>query len=293
MKILVTGGAGFIGGNLSIYLENRGYDVIAIDSLERASSKGLLEDYGVKLIALDLRSSTDIPRADIIIHAAAYIDVDESFRKPYEYIVNNTAVTMAIARKALDYNAKLIYLSSAAVYGEPRYIPIDEDHPREPTSPYGLSKLMGEQAVSFYGRFGLRYAIVRLFNVYGRYQSVSYTGVVSRFIERVRMGKPPIIYGDGSQTRDFIHISDLLKLIERVIEVDAEGIYNAGSGVETRIVDLAKLILKLANLELEPIYMDARIGDIKRSCADIRKARSLGWSIEKAVEDGLRELLYS
>lgn len=292
MKIVVTGGAGFIGGNLSIYLKDRGYDVIAIDSLERASNKDLLEDYGVKLMVLDLRSSTDIPRADTIIHAAAYIDVDESFRKPYDYIVNNTAVTMAIARKALDYNAKLIYLSSAAVYGEPRYVPIDEDHPKEPISPYGLSKLMGEHAVLFYGRLGLRYAIVRPFNVYGLGQSGSYTGVISKFVERVRRGEPPVIYGDGSQTRDFIHVSDLSKLIERIIELDAEGVYNAGSGVETRIVDLARLILKLANLELEPVYMDARLGDIKRSCADIRRARSLGWSVEKTLEEGLRELLY-
>ncbi|MCS7113215.1 MAG: NAD-dependent epimerase/dehydratase family protein [Nitrososphaerota archaeon] len=290
MRIVVTGGAGFIGGNLSVYLKGRGYDVVAVDSLERASTKSLLEEAGVELIVSDLRYSIDIPRADIIVHTAAYIDVDESFRKPYEYIVNNTAVTMALAKKSLDDSVKLIYLSSAAVYGEPKYLPIDEDHPKDPISPYGLSKLMGEYAVSFYGRLGLRYAIVRPFNVYGPGQRGSYVGVIARFIDRVRRGEPPVIYGDGSQTRDFIHVSDLSRLIERIIEVDAIGVYNAGSGIETRIIDLAKLVSRLANLDLEPIHVDAKLGDIKRSYADVSKARSLTWSARKTLEEGIKEL---
>ncbi|MEM1638492.1 MAG: GDP-mannose 4,6-dehydratase [Desulfurococcaceae archaeon] len=293
MKILVTGGAGFIGGHLALHLKRKGFNVIAVDNLERSSEVmiKLIRDAEIPLLVEDLRDSSELPVADVIIHAAAYIDVAESFKKPYEYMVNNVAVTGRMAKKAFDEKSYLIYISSAAVYGNPVYLPIDEVHPRNPLSPYGLSKLLGEQVVEFYSKLGLRSSIVRLFNVYGPCQSEAYAGVITKFINRVKRGELPIIFGTGGQTRDFIHVRDVAEFIEVLIMRNERDVFNVGTGKATSINELADLIIKLAGVNMEPIYAPHRRGDIEHSVANVSKALSLGWKPRICLEEGLRELL--
>jgi UDP-glucose 4-epimerase len=299
LKILITGGAGFIGHNLALYLKNSGYNVIALDNLERSTNRALLKlkELEIPLIKCDVRDKYElkplIEDSNIVIHMAAYISVDESFEKPQEYIVNNVGGTVTVAKTCLEYNKPLIYISSAAVYGNPLKTPISENHPLNPISPYGLSKLMGELIVEFYGKLGLNYIILRPFNVYGPGQSDTYAGVITKFTTRACRGEPLIIYGDGLQTRDFIHVNDFSKLVELVIEKTPYGeVFNAGSGIPTRIVDLARLIIKLINVKVEILYAPPRPGDIRESWADISKAhRLLGYHPTITLEEGLRDTI--
>jgi len=230
------------------------------------------------------------------VHAAAYVSVCESMRKPALYFRNNVEGTANVAKACLDSGVKLmIYLSSAAVYGEPVSLPISETHPTNPTSPYGLSKLMGEELVRFYSKYGLKHVILRLFNVYGLGQSKAYAGVVTRFIERAVKGLPPIIYGDGEQTRDFIHVRDVSEAVEQILEKGVVNeTFNVGSGIPTKIKDLAELVMNIVKLNREPIYRKPRVGDIKHSYADISKAENLiDFKPKVNLNEGLKELIES
>ncbi|MEM3997155.1 MAG: GDP-mannose 4,6-dehydratase [Pyrobaculum sp.] len=288
--IVITGGAGFIGSHLALELRRRSFDVVAVDNMERAKAADLLEREGVPLVRADVRFG-ELPRGDVYIHAAAYIDVEESWQTPFEYAVNNAAATLRLAKKAWEEGAFFVYISSAAVYGEPKRLPIDEGHPTEPISPYGLTKLWGEQAAALYGRAGLKYAVVRPFNVYGPRQSGPYAGVITKFVERARAGLPPVIYGDGEQTRDFIHVEDVARLVAAVVERRAEGVYNAGTGRAVSINQLARLVMRLAGVDGEPQYASPRPGDIRHSVADVTKAKALGWEPRIELEEGIRRLL--
>jgi len=301
IKVLITGGAGFIGHNLALYLANRGFDVVVYDSLERASSLGVsrLREKGIPVIVGDVRDEVKLKNSlrgvDVVVHAAAYVDVEESVKEPLMYFNNNVLGTVSIAKCSLESNVDfLAYLSSAAVYGNPKYVPIDENHPTEPVSPYGLTKLIGEHVLHFYGRvYGLKHAILRIFNVYGPGQMSSYAGVVSRFIERVKKGLPPIIYGDGFQTRDFIHVDDVCEAIRLLIEKRVCGVFNVASGREVSINELANIVLRIAKLNVKPIYEAERPGDIRRSVADVSKImRVLGFKPKVSLEQGL-EMLFN
>jgi len=207
---------------------------------------------------------------------------------------NNVLGTASIAKACLNKGVKLlIYLSSAAVYGEPVNPPISEMHPMNPISPYGLSKLIGEEVVRFYSKYGLKHVILRLFNVYGPGQSKAYAGVVTRFIERAVKGLPPIIYGNGEQTRDFIHVNDVSEAIKQTIERSVVNeTFNIGSGTPTKIKDLANLVMEVAKLNCEPIYRKPRVGDIKHSYADISKAEKLiDFKPKVNLNEGLKELV--
>jgi len=286
MRIVVTGGAGFIGSHIAAYLRERGFETVAVDSLERASGVERLERAGVPLIKGDVRF-TDLPLADAVVHAAAYISVDESWERPYEYMWNNAAATARVAKRCANMGAHLIYISSAAVYGEPQRIPISEDHPTRPLSPYGLSKLAGEQIAQM---LTPRVAVLRLFNVYGPGQTGPYAGVVTRFLERAREGLPPVIFGDGGQTRDFVHVSDVVKFTEIVVERGATGVFNVGTGRAVSIRELAYMVMKIAGLDGKPVYAPPRPGDVRHSVADITRARGLGWEPRVRIEDGIKSL---
>ncbi len=289
VRVVVTGGAGFIGSHIATFLKSLGYDVIAVDSLERASGAERLKEVGIPLIVADLRDA-GLPKCDAVIHAAAYISVDESWEKPYEYMWNNAAVTAKVGREAAEMGAYLVYLSSASVYGNPLYTPIDEGHPTRPTSPYGLSKLAGEQALYLLSNLGLKYAVARLFNVYGPGQTGAYAGVITKFIERARRGFPPVIFGSGEQTRDFVHVEDVARFVALLLEKRAEGVFNVGSGRAVSIKALAYMVMRIAGLDGDPVYSDPRPGDILHSLADITRARGLGWDPQITLEEGLKRL---
>lgn len=297
MKVLITGGAGFIGHNLTLLLKSSGFKVIVLDNLERATNFALSRLSDVKIIKGDVNSNAikkALDNVDLVIHAAAYISVSESIRKPHMYFRNNVLGTLNVVKSCLDKNVRrLMFISSAAVYGEPKFLPISEEHPTNPITPYGLTKLMGEDTVKLYARYGLNYVIIRLFNVYGPGQNMDYAGVVTRFIKRIKENKPPVIYGDGLQTRDFIHVLDVAQAVKQIMDRGIENeTINIATGKPTTIRELAKLIIKLAGRNYEPIYTKTRLGDIRQSYADITKARKLlGFEPRITLENGLRELL--
>jgi len=285
VRVEVTDGAGFVGSHVAAYLAVRGFRVVAVDNLERASAVRRLEEVGVPLVVGDVRR-VDLQPADAVVDAA-YINVEESWERPYDYVWNNAAATARVAKQCAETGARLIYISSAAVYGEPQRLPIDENHPTKPLSPYGLSKLAGEQVAQMLASGA---AVLRLFNVYGPGQTGPYAGVVSKFIERAKRGLPPVIYGDGTQTRDFIHVSDVARLVEVVLDRGAAGVYNVGTGRAVSIRELAAIVMRLAGLGGEPLYAPPRPGDVKHSAADVSKAKSLGWQPQMPLEKGLRRL---
>jgi len=300
MKVLITGGAGFIGHNLAIRLKNNGFEVSVLDSLERSTGFAVerLKEESITVLRAGVKSTDVVKNAlkgvDAVVHAAAYTDVAESMENPVLYLDNNALGTALVAEASLKTGVGLfIYLSSAAVYGDPVRLPVDENHPTRPLSPYGLSKLMGEDVVKFFSRLGLRYVVLRLFNVYGPGQNAAYAGVITRFLERVSNSLPPVVYGDGEQTRDFIHVDDVSKAVELALRLKCfNDVFNIGSGSPVRIRDLARLVMRLNRVEGEPVYAASRPGDIKHSYADVSKARiTLGFEPRIGLEEGLRRLV--
>jgi UDP-glucose 4-epimerase len=299
LRILVTGGAGFIGSHLVKALATNGHSVRVLDNL----STGSLDKIGDLLEAVeftkgDVRDRNTLEETlrgvDAVVHLAALVDVTESIEKPIDYFDVNVCGTLNIALASKNISV-LVFASSCAVYGEPIYLPINEEHPLNPKSPYAASKVSGEAYITAYaGLYGFRPVILRLFNVYGPGQSKSYAGVITEFIKRVAKGEPPVIYGDGQQTRDFIHVDDVVQAIMRVLISDkAYGAYNIGSGINTTINELAQLILKLTGrTDLKPIYAPPRHGDISQSVADVSKARKdLSFKPNILLTEGIKMLL--
>ncbi len=304
MKVLVTGALGFIGHHLCLHLSSRGYDVVGVDNLSRGVRRRikLLEENNVKVIVADVRDTELMYkilsqyRVSAVVHLAALISVEESFEKPLLYEDVNAKGTISLVLAANKAGVeRIVYASSAAVYGNPVRLPIDEDHPLKPLSPYGASKLVGEfyAKTLFKGNRGV--IVLRLFNVYGPGQNPEYAGVITRFMERLSQGKPPVIYGSGEQTRDFIHVLDVVEAVEKALTTSYSGyVLNIGTGRPTKIKDLAYTMIKLYGLELEPVYAPPRKGDIMHSYADISLAkRILGWSPRISLEEGLRMLVES
>ncbi len=299
LRILVTGGAGFIGSHLVRALVMSGHSLRVFDNLSTGSLDNLKDVISfIEFVKGDIRDFESVENAvkgvDIVVHLAALIDVAESISKPDLYFDVNVKGTYNVAKASKNVSA-FVFASSSAVYGEAFEIPISENHPLSPKSPYAASKIAGEAFVStFANMHGYRHVILRFFNVYGPKQSKAYAGVVIEFIKRVSKGEPPIIFGDGEQTRDFVYVSDAVDAIMLAIRNEnAKGVYNIGSGTATTINNLAKLVLKLMGKEnLKPIYTSPRPGDIKHSVADITKAmKELGYRPNTKLENGLKQLI--
>jgi len=299
LRVVVTGGAGFIGYWTVREFLRFGHEVRVVDNLSRASFSKQLVEMGVELRRVDVRDLPSLKDAlkgcDAVIHLAALISVEESAEKPELYHEVNATGTLNVLKASLEAGVeKLIYASSAAVYGEPEQIPVSEDHYTRPNSVYGATKLSGElYCRAFHKTYGISAVILRYFNVYGPGQSHEYAGVISSFLRRVSRGLPPVIYGDGTQTRDFIHVRDVARLNRLALNLDVGfGVYNVGSGRGMSILELAKLVLRMAGISEEPVFGPPRPGDIRHSVADIsRVRRDLGFSPTISLEEGLRELL--
>jgi UDP-glucose 4-epimerase len=233
---------------------------------------------------------------DSIIHAAAQVSVVKSVEAPLYDAENNIMATIKLLEFARKYDVEqFIYISSAAVYGEPKYLPIDEEHPTVPMSPYGLSKLTGERYALLYANlYGLRVASIRPFNIFSPRQDPSspYSGVISIFVDRAKKGLPLIIYGDGTQTRDFVNVEDVVQLTKLVLKKSAEGVYNCGTGKETSINELARIIIELSGKEIEIIHDKPREGDIKRSYADISRALNIGYEPTTSLKEDLQRYFF-
>ncbi|MHA1506959.1 MAG: GDP-mannose 4,6-dehydratase [Candidatus Asgardarchaeia archaeon] len=302
---MITGGCGFIGSHLADRLVREGYEVLIVDNLSHGSIKRL-EEFGiikdVNLLKADLRYDLEkimefSKGVDYIFHLAAQVSVVKSIEDPYFDASNNILGTLNVLRlsKVVDAEKVIVY-SSAAVFGDPIYVPIDERHPKNPINPYGLSKLSSEMYASLLNKLdSIPTVVIRPFNVYGFGQNPDdpYAGVVSAFISRVTEGKPPIVYG-GEQTRDFVSVKDLVEasILATKVENSVGEDFNIGSGTETSIIELAKIVIEMAGLDLKPIIKPMRKGDIKRSVANIEKAKKiLGYKPKVKLSEGIREIL--
>jgi UDP-glucose 4-epimerase len=296
MKFLVTGAAGQLGSYLVEHFARRG-DVIGVDFVKpkypRVSAATVEGDIKNQQLMVHL-----LKDVDVVVHCAALISVEESIRHPDKYTENNVMGTSKLLGAALDAGVKrFVYVSSAAVYGNPVRLPIDEAHPLTPISPYGWSKLGGEwYAMHFHDHLDLPATIVRPFNIYSARQDPAnpYTGVISRFVELAGKGKPLTVHGDGKQTRDFVSAADVVHFIElAATKKGAVGqAFNCGTGEKVTVSELARAIASLSNNKVKVVRGKSRAGDIKHSYPDISKARRLlGYEPKVKLEDGLRELM--
>jgi len=307
MKILVTGGAGFLGSHLCEKNVANGNTVICLDNFYNSSLRNiraLLNFKNFKLTFGDVRDSDLLEKTvssgvDAIIHLAAQIHVDRSVIEPTETYKTNVLATLNILELARRYDVeKLIYASTSEVYGSAQYMPMDERHPLEPAHPYGASKLAADRMCHAYIQtYGINVCIVRLFNTFGPKQKGSgYGGVISIFVKRVFNGLPPIIYGDGTQSRDYTYIEDAVRAYELVLKSDKviREPVNFGSGKEVRIIDLANKIIRLFRKggKIKPVHVAPRPGEVKRLIADNSKAkRLLGWEPKYTIDEGLKKFV--
>ncbi len=232
------------------------------------------------------------------MHLAAIASVPYSIRKPAETHDVNVDGTLNVLQACHEFGVgKLVYASSCAVYGEPRFIPVNEEHQFSATSPYAESKIASEEYCQlFRDKHHLQTVCLRAFNVYGANQYNSdYGGVITQFVERLKKQEAPIIYGDGEQSRDFIHVDDVVEMIARIIRIPngSDGTYNLGSGRATTINELVRILQRIiGDGEFNPIYAPSRLGDIRNSQADIGKARrQLGFEPVTSLEKGLERLV--
>jgi len=298
MNFVVTGGAGFIGNHLTRHLIEKNYQVTVIDnvSIETLENFGDLEKK-VDFQKINILHFEDLRKVfrnvDGVFHLAALTDVQESFRKPNVYYDVNVRGTENILKIAEEFNFKVIFASSASVYGNPKKIPIKETADRKPLNPYGITKLECEKLAEKYSKRGNQVITLRYFNVFGKAQTSSYAGVITRFLEDIKNKVAPEIFGDGSQTRDFIYVDNILGANLSAMKSDiGNGFFNIGTGIKTSIKDLANLMIKLSGYSLEPIFTKPVEGDIKESQANISLANQLlNWKPKISLKDGLINLL--
>ena len=301
-KILVTGNLGQLGSYLSENLMEKNYEVIGLDN--KTNNCSILPDKLDKISQIgDIKDKKSVIKAiknvDAVVHCAAQVSVEKSMIDPINDLENNVLGTLNLLKCAVDSNSikRFVYISTAAVYGNPIKLPITEDHPKNPISGYGLSKLTAERYVNmFWQIYKLPTVIIRPFNFYSERADPKspYSGVITKFISRVKENQPPIIEGDGNQTRDFIHALDVVQMIVLTLEKEKSigETFNCGSGNQTSINNLAKIIINASKKSLKPMYTKDRVGDIKYSYTDIKKAQDLlGFNPKIKLEDGMIDLI--
>jgi UDP-glucose 4-epimerase len=294
MRVLITGGAGFIGSHLVEAGRQAGWEIRVVDDLSRGSPAHLPED--VPLIRMDIRDPAleDLVadfRPTVIHHLAAQVDVAAAVADPWHDASVNVLGTIRVLRAACRGGVRRVILaSSAAVYGEPERLPVSEDHPLRPLSPYGLSKAAAEAYARWFGlRHGLEVVILRYGNVYGpRQPAVGEAGVIARFLTALADGRRPVIHGDGRQIRDFVYVADVVAAHRQAMARGEGGIYNIGTGRAISIRGLYRLAQAVTGMEGEPDYGPPRPGDIRRMILDVRRAQAeLGWRPQVALPEGL------
>ena len=297
MKFAVTGGAGFIGSYIVKFLLKKGHEVIVIDNLNTGRRENLLEiNDKIEFHVIDIRNKIEIKKVlkntSGIFHHAALTNVSESFSKQEEYFDVNVNGTKNIFEISKELDIRVVYASSSSVYGDVSTIPIKENFPLNPLHPYGKTKLECEILAKKFSIEGLQVTVLRYFNVFGIGQTESYAGVITKFLNRLRQRKPPIVNGDGKQTRDFVYVNDVVKANYSAMKSDVKfGFFNIGSGKSISIVDLAQMMIDASGLSIKPIFHEPVPGDAKLSQADISLARKeLGWIPESSLETWFKEI---
>ncbi|WP_266077818.1 NAD-dependent epimerase/dehydratase family protein [Haladaptatus caseinilyticus] len=293
--VLVTGGAGFVGSHLVAALMKRN-DVRVLDDFSSGSREKLPR--GVDIIEGDVRDPKTVRDAmagvDIVFHEAAMVSVEGSVEHPLRSHAVTCDGTLAVLDRARREDARVVLASSAAVYGPPESVPIPESARKMPTSPYGIDKLTADQYTRrFYDLYGVETVALRYFNVYGKGQNPEYSGVVQVFMQQARAGEDITIEGDGTQTRDFVHISDVVQANLRAGTTDRTGeAFNVGTGESVTIRELAETVRDVADSKSDIVHVDPRPGDIDHSRADVSRAKmALGYESTVSLSSGLGSLI--
>jgi len=294
--ILITGAAGFVGSHLAERLVTEN-DVTALDDLS-AGTEADVPDM-VSFVQGDICDRELLDRltdtVDIVFHQAAIVSVQKSIEEPETCHEVNTDATIHLLELARQKDFRLVIASSAAVYGEPESIPISERDSKTPTSPYGTDKLTVDRYAQIYNDlYGTETVALRYFNIYGpRQRGGDYGGVISIFRDQALAGEAITVNGDGSQTRDFVHVSDVVdaNLLAAVTDNTGEA-YNIGTGKQTSIAELAETICDIAGTDSEVAYTDPLPGDIQQSVADVSKAKKeIGFDPAVSLREGLNTVL--
>ena len=298
MHFAVTGGAGFVGSYLVKLLVKEGHKITVIDNLHKGKKENLASVINkIKFQKIDIRDYQSLEKIlkniDGVFHQAALTVVQDSFSSPEEYFDVNVHGTENIFKLANENKFKVVYASSSSVYGHKLETPITEDTERNPISPYGKTKLEDEYLVEKYSNLNTEIIGLRYFNIFGKGQTIEYAGVITKFLDRINEGKSPIIFGDGSQIRDFIHVSDVAKANLMAMNSKSSNlIANIGTGNAISILELANMIINTSGLKIDPVFMEALEGDIEKSLADISQAKKhFNWEPKIELQDWLKEIL--
>lgn len=303
MQVFVTGGAGFIGSHLVKHLLEKKNKVIIYDNLKNATKDSVhtLQNLGAQFVKGDVTNlallKNSIKGSDIVIHLAAQIDVEDSIKNPqYTHNVNVTG-TLNVLLTCVEKKVKnFIASSSAAVYGDQNDLPLSENSITMPISPYGATKLSMEHYLQAFSRcYDMNCISLRLFNVYGKGQSSSYAGVITKFLQNMKQNKPLVIFGDGSNTRDFVSIDDVVQAFDKSIaKIDGKKgkFYNVASGKYISIKELAQMMIEISGKKIPIVYKKEKKGDIKHSQVSVWLAKKeLGYNPQVELKEGLQRLI--
>ena len=298
MHFAVTGGAGFVGSHLVKLLVKEGHKITVIDNLHKGKKENLSSVINkIKFQKIDIRDYQSLEKIlkniDGVFHQAALIVVQDSFSKPEEYFDVNVNGTENIFKLANENKFKVVYASSSSVYGHKLKTPITENAERNPISPYGQTKLEVEYLAEKYSKLNTKIIGLRYFNIFGKGQTIEYAGVITKFLDRINERKSPIIFGNGSKIRDFIHVSDVARANLMAMNSNSSNlIVNVGTGNATSILELANMMINASGLKMDPIFVEALEGDIEKSVADISQVKKyLNWEPKIELQDGLKEIL--
>ena len=300
MKYVVTGGAGFIGSHITKKLVECGDTVTVVDNMNTGKEKNLesVRDQinFVKGDILDIDLLDGITKdADGVFHQAALASVQDSFDEPDKYHNVNVNGTENILKLSKKHGFKVVYASSSSVYGNPIRIPIKESDDKNPINPYAETKLKKEELAIKYSKMGVNVIGLRYFNVFGKGQSKEYAGVLKLFLERIRDKLPPKINGDGTQFRDFVHVSDVVNANLMSMDSDiTHEFFNVGTNTTITIIDLAKTIIEYSGLNIEPIFGPALDGDVHQTKANIDLIKKkIGWEPSIMLVDWIKDIISS
>ena len=300
MRYVVTGGAGFIGSHITEKLVERSDIVTVIDNMNTGKEKNLESVKGkinfIKGDILDIDLLEDLTKdVDGVFHQAALASVQDSFDKPDEYYNVNVNGTENILKLSKKYGFKVVYASSSSVYGNPTRIPIKESDEKIPINPYAETKLKKEELAIRYSEMGVKVIGLRYFNVFGKGQSKEYAGVLKLFLERIRDELSPKINGDGTQFRDFVHVSDVVNANIMSMDSDVDyRFFNVGTNTSITILDVAKTIIEYSGLDIEPTFGPALNGDVHGTVANIDLIKKeIGWKPTIMLVDWIKDIISS
>ena len=296
MRIIVTGGAGFIGSWVCEAYISEGHEVLVIDNLSTGSERNIPPE--AEFIECDVRDFTGLEKAfrqfrpEVVNHHAAQINVRDSVEDPSLDADVNIGGSLNVLRLCAEHKTEKFIFSSTggALYGEPEELPADESTPALPLSPYGISKLSTEHYVRYHSKsHGFGHVILRYANVYGERQNPEgEAGVIGIFCENIISGKPCLIFGDGEQTRDYVHVSDVSRANLLAASLKEEGTFNIGTSVESSVNDIARILGEVTKTGFEAVHEKERPGEVRRISLDCSlAAERLGWSAEVALREGL------